>query len=114
MGVGVKGELKAARARMQAGDPAEALSIIQAILDGSSPDLKEKQTLYAVLVMQGMAGLAVDDLTVAESSFRRATETMPDAPQVNFLWVVSASPLRVACLGWTPVWYAERYCAKLV
>lgn len=82
MGVGVKADLKAARARMQAGEPAEALCMIQKILDGSSPDLKDPQTLYAVLVMQGLAGLAVDDLGAAESSLRRATETMPEAPQV--------------------------------
>ncbi|CAM9704269.1 unnamed protein product [Scytosiphon promiscuus] len=81
MGMGVKGDLKAARVRMQAGEPAEALSIIQRILADSSPDLKDAQTLYTILVMQGMAGLAVDDLLNAESSFRRATETMPDAPQ---------------------------------
>lgn len=80
--MGVKAELKAARARMQAGQPAEALSMIQEILESSSPDLKDAQTLYAVLVTAGLAGLASQDFTKAERSFRRAAESSPDAPQV--------------------------------
>eukprot|EP00903_Cladosiphon_okamuranus_P012909 g12052.t2 len=79
--MGVKAELKAARARMQAGQPSEALAMIQQILDTSSPDLKDDQTMYAALVTAGLAGLASEDLSVAESSFRRASELVPDAPQ---------------------------------
>lgn len=81
--MGVKADLKAARARMQAGDPAEAFSMIQQILDSASPDLKDTQTLYAVLVTAGLAGLASQDLAKAERSFRRAAESIPDAPQVK-------------------------------
>lgn len=81
--MGVKAELKAARARMQAGNPAEAFAMIQQILDSASPDLKDAQTLYAVLVTAGLAGLASQDLTKAEHSFRRAAESIPDAPQVQ-------------------------------
>lgn len=80
--MGVKGDLKAARARMQAGEPSEAFSMIQNILDSSHPDLKDAQTLYAVLVTSGLAALASQDLAAAESSFRRAADSMPDAPQV--------------------------------
>lgn len=68
---------------MQAGEPAEAFTMIQQILEGSSPDLKDSQTLYAVLVTAGLAGLASEDLNAAERSFRRATELSPDAPQVQ-------------------------------
>lgn len=81
--MGVKGDLKAARARMQAGEPSEAFSMIQNILDSSHPDLKDAQTLYAVLVTSGLAALASQDLTAAESSFRRAADSIPDAPQVH-------------------------------
>lgn len=81
--MGVKAELKAARATMQAGDPSEAFSMVQKILDGASPDLKDAQTLYAVLITAGLAGLASQDLTKAERSFRRAAESIPGAPQVH-------------------------------
>lgn len=67
---------------MQAGQPSEALAMIQQILDSSSPDLKDEQTLYAVLVTAGLAGIASEDLSAAERSFRRASELLPDAPQV--------------------------------
>lgn len=79
---GVKAELKAARAKMQAGQPSEALAMIQQILDGSSLDLKDDQTLYAVLVTAGLAGVAAEDLSAAERSFRSASDLLPDAPQV--------------------------------
>lgn len=84
--MGVKAELKAARARMQAGQPSEALTMIQRILDSSSPDLQDEQTLYAVLVTAGLAGLASEDLSAAERSFRRASDLLPDAPQVHTSW----------------------------
>lgn len=74
---------------MQAERPLEALAMIQQILDSSSPDLEDHQTLYAVLVTAGLAGLASEDLSVAERSFRRAAELLPDAPQVH--WLASLS-----------------------
>lgn len=89
--MGVKAELKAARARMQAGQPSEALTMIQQILYASSPDLKDDQTMYAVLVTAGLAGLASEDLSAAEGSFRRASELLPDAPQV---WCTLSQQLR--------------------
>ena len=79
--MGVKADLKVARARMQSGEPGQALSMIQKILDGGSPELQDVQTLYAVLVSAGVAGLASDDLSAAERSFRRAAESLPDSPQ---------------------------------
>ena len=81
--MGVKADLKAARAKMQAGEPSEALSMIQQILDSSSPDLAVSSTLYGVLVAGGLAGLASEDLSAAERSFRRASDLLPDAPQVK-------------------------------
>lgn len=79
--MGVKADLKAARARMQSGEPGQALSMIQKILDDGSPELQDAQTLYAVLVSAGLAGLAASDLHAAERSFRRAAESLPGSPQ---------------------------------
>lgn len=79
--MGVKADLKMARARMQAGEPAEALSMIQTILDSSSPELQDAQTKYAVLLTSGLAGLAAEDFGASEHSFRQAAESLPDAPQ---------------------------------
>lgn len=79
--MGVKADLKEARARMQAGQPAEALSMIQTVLDSGSSELKDTQTMYAVLVTSGLAGLAAEDYAASELSFRRAGEVVPDAPQ---------------------------------
>ncbi|CAB1097730.1 unnamed protein product [Ectocarpus sp. CCAP 1310/34] len=90
--MGVKGDLKAARARMQAGEPSEAFSMIQNILDSSHPDLKDAQTLYAVLVTSGLAALASQDLTAAESSFRRAADSIPDAPQPSYIFIPNPTP----------------------
>lgn len=79
--MGVKADLKAARARMQSGEPGQALSMIEKILDDGSPELQDAQTLYAVLVSAGLAGLAAADLHAAERSFRRAAESLPGSPQ---------------------------------
>lgn len=79
--MGVKADLKAARARMQSGEHGQALSMIEKILDDGSPELQDAQTLYAVLVSAGLAGLAAADLHAAERSFRRATESLPGSPQ---------------------------------
>lgn len=79
--MGVKSELKQARARMQGGEPAEALSMIQGILNSGSPELEDPQILYAVLVSSGMAGFAAEDYETAETSFRRAASTNRGAPQ---------------------------------
>lgn len=79
--MGIKADLKQARARMQAGEPSQAQSMIKTILESGSPELEDKQTLYAVLVTSGLAGLAAEDYEVSEASFRQAADTVPDAPQ---------------------------------
>lgn len=79
--MGIKADVKAARARMQAGEPAEALSMVQKVLDAASPELQDDQIMYATLVTGGLAGLAAEDFTASERLFRLAADTLPDAPQ---------------------------------
>ncbi|CAM9983426.1 unnamed protein product, partial [Laminaria digitata] len=80
--MGIKADLKAARARMQAGTPLEAVTIIQAVLDASPPELlQDPQLKYAFLITAGLAHLAAEDLTSCEDRFREAAASLPDAPQ---------------------------------
>lgn len=64
--MGVKGDLKEARACMQGGDPAQAYSMIQTILDSGAPELKDSQVMYAVLVTSGLTALAKEDHAASE------------------------------------------------
>lgn len=79
--MGVNADLKQARAKMKAGEHAQALKMIQTILDSGSSDIQDPQTMYTVLVTAGVAGLAAEDLTASERSFRKAAGSLPDAPQ---------------------------------
>ena len=80
--MGVKADLKAARVRMQAGAPAEALTIIQSVLDASPPELlQDPQLKYAFLITAGLAHLAAEDLPASEGRFREAAASLPGAPQ---------------------------------
>lgn len=79
--MGIKADLKAARVQMQAGDPAQALAIIQSVLDGPSPELQDPQLKYAFLITAGLAHLAAENLSASEGRFREAAGSLPDAPQ---------------------------------
>lgn len=79
--MGFKADLKEARAKLQAGEPTEAVKMIQIILDSGSREIQDPQTMYAVLNTAGLANLAAEDFTASEGSFRKAAESLPDAPQ---------------------------------